>query len=170
MLGEGEQQVPMPPISAIGTAPSTGHCRGVHLGRSSRGVSPTSPRAAGFPGTGAQPHPALLQEILEGRLTMQSFLSPKDRRARERQRGADGTGRPRGTHCCPTAPRSPAHLGPASRLCMITKKKNPKQEINTIGASVGCPQGRRGGAQLRRCYCRGCSLRAPARLGTFHPW
>lgn len=165
-----------PPLSAIGPAPSTGHCHTGDLGRNSRGGVPNIPKGCRFPwnrcaaascsaagNPGRPPYNAELP-VPKGPLSTGKAAWGR------RHRAAPGD---------TLLPHSTSHSSPpgAARFQALydlkTKTKNkqndPKQEINTIGATVGCPQGRRGGAQLRQCYHRGCSLRAPTQLGTFHP-
>lgn len=110
-----------------------------------------------------------LEEILEGHLTMQPFLSPKDHCARKRHRRLTAPAGPGGTRSYPMAPRCPAHLGPASpqapgqqrRFASKIQKYNrssglvaqdPTGGRNTVTASARC-----GG----RCYHRRCSSAHP---------
>lgn len=103
----------------IARTTSTQICPGAGLEKSSRG-SPDHPSIhAGcrFPWKPVRSRillQGLPEEILEGHLTMQPFLSPKDRRARKRHRRLTAPTGPGGTQSYPTAPRCPAHLGPAS--------------------------------------------------------
>lgn len=103
----------------IARTTSTQICPGAGLEKSSVG-SPDHPsvhagcRFPWKPVRGRILLQGLPEEILEGHLTMQPFLSPKDRRARKRHRRLTAPTGPGGTRSYPTAPRCPAHLGPAS--------------------------------------------------------
>lgn len=91
----------------------------------------------------------LLEEILEGHLTMQPFLSPKERRARKRHRGLRHRPAPGGRGLCPPAP-CPAHLGPLpgrapgqQRCCFVFKTHKHN------GSSGGIAQDPAGAAATR---------------------
>lgn len=103
----------------------------------------------------------LLEEILEGHLTMQPFLSPKDRRARKRHRGLrhrPAPGRDVGLtprHLVqPTWGHFPPGSGPERRRFVFKIQKHK-------GSSGGIAQDPAGAAtRARRCHWR-WTLRSP---------
>lgn len=104
----------------------------------------------------------LLEEILEGHLTMQPFLSPKDRRARKRHRRLRHRPAPGGRGAAPrhlvqpTWGHFPPGSGPAPPLCL----QNPQTQWEQRGNCPGTPLGQRHGhsrSNAGRCHWR-CSL------------